>query len=168
MKIARFSHVSPGQYAAKALPTALPLAEIPLPRRATAGSAGYDFVCPVDVTLAPGEAVTIPTGIRCEMEPGWVLLLFPRSGLGFRHRLSLANTVGVIDSDYFHADNEGHILVRIVNGQLPPCNGGETLTISAGERFCQGVFLPHGLAEEDEVQARRSGGFGSTGSTGKL
>ncbi|MGN0753283.1 MAG: dUTP diphosphatase [Aristaeellaceae bacterium] len=168
MTIARFSHVSPGQYAAKALPTAMPLAEIPLPRRATAGSAGYDFVCPVDVTLAPGEAVTIPTGIRCEMQPGWVLLLFPRSGLGFRHQLRLANTVGVIDSDYFHAGNEGHILVRIVNGQLPSDENARVFRLSAGERFCQGVFLPHGLAEEDEVQASRVGGFGSTGSTGKL
>lgn len=163
MKIARFSHVSAEQYASRALPTALPLAEIPLPRRATAGSAGYDFVCPMEVSLAPGEAVTIPTGIRCEMQPGWVLMLFPRSGLGFEHRLSLANTVGVIDSDYFHADNEGHIMVRIVNGQLPPCNGGEMFTIAKGERFCQGVFLPHGLAEEDEVHVSREGGFGSTG-----
>lgn len=163
MSIARFSHVSAEQYAAKALPGALPLSQIPLPRRATAGSAGYDFVCPVDVQLAPGEAVTIPTGIRCEMQPGWVLMLFPRSGLGFRHQLRLANTVGVIDSDYFHADNEGHILVRIVNSQLPPCNGGEPFTIKAGERFCQGVFLPYGLAAEDEVQAERLGGFGSTG-----
>ena len=163
MNIARFSHVSPEQYAAKALPGALPLAQIPLPRRATTDSAGYDFVCPMDVHLAPGEAVTIPTGIRCEMQPGWVLMLFPRSGLGFRHQLRLANTVGVIDSDYFHADNEGHILVRIVNGQLPPCNGGEMLTIAAGERFCQGVFLPYGLAEEDAVSTAREGGFGSTG-----
>lgn len=163
MKIARFSHVSAAQYAAKALPAALPLDEIPLPRRATAGSAGYDFICPVDVHLMPGEAVTIPTGIRCEMQPGWVLMLFPRSGLGFKHQLRLANTVGVIDSDYFYAENEGHIMVRIVNGQLPPCNGGEMLTIAAGERFCQGVFLPHGLAEEDEVQSLRTGGFGSTG-----
>ena len=155
MSIARFLHVSPMQYTA---PTgALPLTEIPLPRRATAGSAGYDFVCPVDVHLAPGEALTIPTGIRCEMHPGWVLLLFPRSGLGFKHQMRLANTVGVVDADYFRAANEGHIMVRIVNG------GDHTLTIARGERFCQGVFLPHGLAEEEEVSADRSGGFGSTG-----
>lgn len=163
MTIARFFHVSEAQYAEQALPGALPLAEIPLPRRATAGSAGYDFVCPMDVTLAPGEAVTIPTGIRCEMQPGWVLLLFPRSGLGFRHQLRLANTVGVIDSDYFHAGNEGHILVRIVNGQLPSDGNAHVLRLSAGERFCQGVFLPHGLAEEDDANTRRTGGIGSTG-----
>ena len=156
MTIAKFLHVSEGQYAA-ALPDALEISAIPLPARATAGSAGYDFICPADITLQPGEAVTIPTGIRCEMQPGWVLMVFPRSGLGFKHQVRLANTVGVIDSDYFHAANEGHIMVRIVNG------GDHAVIIAKGERFCQGVFLPHGLAEEDEVLADREGGFGSTG-----
>ncbi len=154
MSIARFLHVSESQYAGAE--NALPVGEIPLPRRATSGSAGYDFFCPMDVALAPGEAMTVPTGVRCEMEPGWVLMLFPRSGLGFKHQVRLANTVGVIDSDYFHAANEGHIMVRIVNGT-------RELRIAKGERFCQGVFLPHGLAEEDEVLAGREGGFGSTG-----
>ena len=157
MTIAKFLHVSEGQYAASALPDALEVSAIPLPARATAGSAGYDFICPADITLQPGEAVTIPTGIRCEMQPGWVLMVFPRSGLGFKHQVRLANTVGVIDSDYFHAANEGHIMVRIVNG------GDHVVSIAKGERFCQGVFLPHGLAEEDEVLADREGGFGSTG-----
>ena len=157
MAIARFLHVSGAQYAASALPDSLPVREIPLPRRATAGSAGYDFICPADITLHPGDAVTIPTGVRCEMQPGWVLMLFPRSGLGFKHQVRLANTVGVIDSDYFHADNEGHIMVRIVNG------GDHSVIIARGERFCQGVFLPHGLAEEETVFADRAGGFGSTG-----
>ena len=156
MSIARFLHVSEVQYSAVALPDALPVTEIPLPRRATAGSAGYDFICPADVSLAPGEAVTVPTGIRCQMQSGWVLMLFPRSGLGFKHQMRLANTVGVIDADYFHAANEGHIMVRIVAGPTP-------LTIAKGERFCQGVFLPHGLAEKDDVSADRTGGFGSTG-----
>ena len=156
MTIARCLHVSAEQYAAASLPEALPVHDIPLPRRATVGSAGYDFICPAEVTLAPGEALTIPTGVRCEMQPGWVLMLFPRSGLGFKHQVHLANTVGVIDADYFHAANEGHIMVRIVNGPRP-------LTIARGERFCQGVFLPHGLAEEDEVLTDREGGFGSTG-----
>ena len=129
MTIAKFLHVSEGQYAA-ALPDALESSAIPLPARATAGSAGYDFICPADITLQPGEAVTIPTGIRCEMQPGWVLMLFPRSGLGFKHQVRLANTVGVIDSDYFHAANEGHIMVRIVNG------GDHAVCIAKGERFC--------------------------------
>ena len=68
-----------------------------LPRRATTGSAGYDFYAPVDVTMKPGEIVKIPTGIRVEMEEGWVLKCYPRSGLGFKFRLQLNNTVGIID-----------------------------------------------------------------------
>ena len=157
MSIAKFRHVSEEQYSATTLPDALPVSEIPLPSRATAGSAGYDFICPADVTLQPGDAITIPTGIRCEMQPGWVLMIFPRSGLGFKHQVRLANTVGVIDADYFHAANEGHIMVRIVNG------GDHTVSIAKGDRFCQGVFLPHGLAEEEAVLSGREGGFGSTG-----
>ena len=157
MTIARFMHVSEEQYAFSTLPDALPVDAIPLPARATAGSAGYDFICPADITLQPGDAITIPTGIRCEMQPGWVLMLFPRSGLGFKHQVRLANTVGVIDADYFRAANEGHIMVRIVNG------GDHAVSIAKGERFCQGVFLPHGLAEEETVLTDREGGFGSTG-----
>lgn len=158
MTIARFERVSPSRYleALEGRP-GLDHAALPLPRRATEGSAGYDFVSPVDVALAPGEAATIPTGIRARMEPGWVLLLFPRSSLGFRHQLRLANTTGIIDSDYYHADNEGHILVRVING------GDHPITISRGERFCQGVFLPYGLAEEQDAPDKRRGGFGSTG-----
>ena len=75
---------------------------ISLPVRATAGSAGYDFFAPVKVTLQPGETVKIPTGIRVEMEQDWVLKCYPRSGLGFKYRLQLNNTVGIIDSDYFY------------------------------------------------------------------
>ena len=163
MTIAKFMHVSEEQYASAALPDALPIADIPLPKRATAGSAGYDFICPSDVTLQPGDAITIPTGIRCEMQPGWVLMLFPRSGLGFKHQVRLANTVGVIDADYFHAENEGHIMVRIANGQSPCSMVSHEVTIRKGERFCQGIFLPHGLAEEDEALSDRVGGLGSTG-----
>ena len=164
MSIARFLHVSQAQYAAdQRLPDTLPVGDIPLPRRATAGSAGYDFVCTADVTLHPGDAVTIPTGIRCDMQPGWVLMLFPRSGLGFKHQVRLANTVGVIDSDYFHAANEGHIMVRLANGMSPCSMDSHPVTIKRGERFCQGVFLPYGLAEEEEVAGDRTGGFGSTG-----
>ena len=164
MTIAKFLRVSEAQYAAdQTLSDALPVEAIPLPRRATAGSAGYDFVCTADVTLHPGDAITIPTGIRCEMQPGWVLMLFPRSGLGFKHQIRLANTVGVIDSDYFHAANEGHIMVRLTCGMSPCSMDSHDVTIRKGERFCQGVFLPHGLAEEDEVAGDRTGGFGSTG-----
>ena len=159
MSIARFTHVSEAQYAeAMGEQERMPLAEIPLPRRATAGSAGYDFVSPMDVTVPARSSALIPTGIRAEMDAGWVLMLFPRSSLGFRYALRLSNTVGVIDSDYAFAKNEGHILVRLRN----PLD--EAVTIRRGERFCQGVFLPYGTAEEDESGlVQRSGGMGSTG-----
>lgn len=159
MSIARFARISPQQYSrdAEAYAQRLPLEDIPLPARATTGSAGYDYVCPVEVTMAPGDSAVIPTGIRCEMEPGWVLLNCPRSSLGRKHGIRLANTVGVIDGDYAYADNDGHILVMLVNG------GNHTVTLHPGERFCQGIFLPFGLAEEEHVARERSGGFGSTG-----
>jgi len=158
MSIARFTRVSEAQYAeATQGLDCLPLEEIPLPRRATAGSAGYDFVSPVGVTVPAGGTALIPTGVRAEMEPGWVLLLFPRSSLGFRHSLRLANTVGVIDSDYAFAKNEGHIMVKLRNPLSVPVD------IARGDRFCQGVFLPFGTAEEEGDFAPRSGGMGSTG-----
>ena len=71
-------------------------ADILLPERATAGSAGYDFFSPADFSLAPGGIIKIPTGIRVEMEQDWVLKCYPRSGLGFRYRLQLNNTVGIV------------------------------------------------------------------------
>ena len=74
---------------------ALPLEEIPMPRRATAGSAGYDFVAPAETVIPAGGSALIPTGIRAEMEPGWVLTLFPRSSLGFKYGVRLSNTAGI-------------------------------------------------------------------------
>ena len=110
--------------------------EISLPKRATVGSAGYDFYTPIDVILKPGETIKIPTGIRCEMNPSWVLMLFPRSGLGFKFRLQLNNTVGVIDSDYFYSDNEGHIFIKLTNDS----NENKTLDVKKGEGIVQGIF----------------------------
>ena len=132
-----------------------------LPRRATAGSAGYDFFSPVDFELKPGESLKIPTGIRAEMENDWVLKLYPRSGLGFKFRLQLNNTVGIIDSDYFHSDNEGHIFIKITNDS----NEGKTVQVQARTGFAQGIFLEYGITVDDDATAIRNGGFGST--TGK-
>ena len=89
--------------------------QINLPKRATSGSAGYDFYAPVTLTILPGETIKIPTGIRVSMEENWVLKCYPRSGLGFKFRLQLNNTVGIIDSDYYYSDNEGHIFVKLTN-----------------------------------------------------
>ncbi len=160
MKIAKFGHVSAAQWAeamGEKAADAIPLEEIPLPRRATAGSAGYDFTAPAETVIPAGESALIPTGIRAEMEPGWVLALFPRSSLGFRTGIRLSNTVGIIDSDYSFAKNEGHIMVKLRNPS------GAPVVIGRGERFCQGIFLPFGTAEEEDGLAERSGGFGSTG-----
>ena len=157
--IAKFSHVSEAQYM-KDLgdqKDPLPLREIPLPKRSTRGSAGYDFVSPVEAEIPAGGRIVIPTGLRCEMAPGWVLMIFPRSGMGFKYQTRLSNTVGIIDSDYAFAENEGHILVSLRN----PLD--RELLIQRGTRFCQGIFLPYGLAEEEEDFQDRTGGFGSTG-----
>lgn len=129
-----------------------------LPKRATVGSAGYDFYAPCDFTLNPGETIKIPTGIRSFIHEGWVLQIFPRSGLGFKYRLQLNNTVGIIDSDYYGSDNEGHIFIKLTNDS----NEGKILTLKKGEGFAQGIFLPFGICEDDEVSEIRNGGFGST------
>ena len=129
-----------------------------LPQRATIGSAGYDFYAPFDIVLAPGETVKIPTGIRVKMEPNYVLKLYPRSGLGFKYRLQLNNTVGIIDSDYYDSDNEGHIFAKITNDS----NENKTVTLQKGEAFMQGIFVEYGITFDDEVTAIRNGGFGST------
>lgn len=131
---------------------------IRLPKRATTGSAGYDFISPLRFTLQPRQSILIPTGLRCKIADGWVLQIFPRSGLGFRYRLQLNNTVGIIDSDYYYAENEGHIQIKVTNDSVD----GKELTIGAGDAFAQGVFLPFGITEDDEVTEKRVGGFGST------
>ena len=132
--------------------------EIKLPTRATSGAAGYDFYSTLDFELKPGETIKIPTGIRARMEDGWVLMIFPRSGLGFKYRLQLNNTVGIIDSDYIGSDNEGHIFIKITNDS----NEGKTLNVKRGDGFAQGIFLPFGITESDNASEKRNGGFGST------
>lgn len=132
--------------------------EIKLPERATSGSAGYDFYTPVAFKLKPGETVKIPTGIRVKISEGWVLKVYPRSGLGFKFRLQLNNTVGIIDSDYYNSDNEGHIFIKITNAS----NEGKTVELNSGEAFSQGIFLEYGITLDDEADGVRNGGFGST------
>ena len=131
---------------------------IRLPARATAGSAGYDLYTPVAMTIRPGETIKIPTGIRVEMNDGWVLAVFPRSSLGFKYRLQLNNTVGIIDSDYFYSDNEGHIFAKLTNDS----NEGKTVELEAGSGFMQGIFVEYGITMDDDVTTVRNGGFGST------
>ena len=129
-----------------------------LPKRATKGSAGYDFYAPFKITLKPGETIKVPTGIRVYMEENWVLKLYPRSGLGFKYRLQLNNTVGIIDSDYYYSDNEGHIFAKITNDS----NENKIVAIEAGTGFMQGIFVEYGITFDDDASEIRNGGFGST------
>lgn len=131
---------------------------IELPARATKGSAGYDFKSPMDIELKPGETIKIPTGIRCKIDDGWVLKLYPRSSLGFKYRLQLDNTVGIIDSDYYGSNNEGHIMIKITNDS----NERKVFKIDRRQGFVQGIFVPYGITVDDEVDRERNGGFGST------
>ena len=131
---------------------------IKLPQRATKGSAGYDFFAPIHIMLQPDETIKIPTGIRAEMEEGWVLKLYPRSGLGFKYRLQLNNTVGIIDSDYFYSDNEGHIMAKITNDSKE----SKSIIVNMGDGFIQGIFLEYGITMDDNAEGVRNGGFGST------
>lgn len=163
-RVARFEKVSQKEFAAgwegsfgEKLPDGI-YEQIELPRRATRGSAGYDFFTPRALTISPGETVKIPTGIRVFIEEGWALLCYPRSGLGFKYRLQLNNTVGVIDSDYYDSDNEGHIFCKITNDSKE----GKILTLKPGEAFMQGILTPFGLTYDDDVSDLRNGGFGST------
>ena len=131
---------------------------IRLPRRATAGSAGYDFFLTLPIVLRPGESIKVPTGIRARMDVNWVLQIYPRSGLGFKYRLQMNNTVGIIDSDYFYSDNEGHIFIKILNDSREE----KTLELAEGMAFAQGIFMEYGITEDDDVTESRNGGFGST------
>lgn len=130
---------------------------IRLPERATNKSAAYDFATPYDFVLQPKDSILIRTGIRCKMNENYVLILFPRSSIGIKHRISLTNTAGVVDADYYDTDNEGHIMLALTN------NGSRPFLAEAGTRIAQGIFLPYGITEDDDADNIRMGGFGSTG-----
>lgn len=132
------------------------LEELVLPLRATKGSAGYDFFTPYEIQVNPGETVLVPTGVRCKMDDGWVLKIYPRSGLGFKYRIRLNNTVGIIDSDYYEAANEGHIKIKFTN------EGTEKVIIHKGDGFAQGIFVEYGITIDDDADGVRVGGMGST------
>lgn len=133
--------------------------KIELPKRSTKGSAGYDFFSPITIDLKPGQTVKMPTGIKCKMYSSWVLKLYPRSGLGFKYRLQLNNTVGIIDSDYYgNENNEGHIMAKITNDT----NENKTAHLEAGTGFMQGIFVEYGITEDDDASGIRVGGLGST------
>ena len=130
--------------------------KIVLPKRATSGSAGYDFVTPFNIVIHPDEKILVPSGIRCHIEDGYCMLGFVRSSMGIKNDINLSNETIVLDGDYYNADNEGHIMISLRNV------GNKVFTCDAGDRLIQGVFLPIGITENDQADGIRTGGIGST------
>ena len=153
-KVAVFEKVSKSEFLKSG--TEETYGKIILPKRATTGSAGYDFFAPESFTLKPCETIKVATGVRVKIDEGWVLQIFPRSSLGFKYRLTLDNTVGIIDSDYYNADNEGHIFIKMTN-----C-GEKPLAVEKGKAFAQGIFVEYGITTDDDCCSLRTGGMGST------
>lgn len=138
----------------------IPYEELKLPFRSTAGSAGYDFVSTISVTLEPGEDIIIPLGWKCKMLKDEMLLIMPKSGLGFKHYTRLANTVGLGDSDFFNAENgEGHYMMKLRN------ESKHNIIIEAGQKIGQAVITKYLIVDGDSRLngEKRIGGYGSTG-----
>lgn len=148
--------------------------KIVIPEAKTIGSAGHDFTIPFDVAIRSiygckntselyNCSIIIPTGIRCCIDKGWVLEIYPRSGLGIKG-LKIENTVPIIDQDYYYADNEGHILLKITNESKTK----EPFKFIGGkDRIAQGLFKIYGTAGKPNKQ-KRTGGFNSTSEEGSI
>ena len=133
-----------------------PTEEIKLPTRGTKHSAGYDFYSPVDAIIQPNEMVIIWTDVKAHMYYDNALMLIPRSSMG-KHPVMIANTVGLIDCDYYgNSDNDGNIGFRLLNLGTTPYE------IKVGDRIGQGVFVKYGIVKDDQTTEIRSGGYGST------
>ena len=157
-RVGKFEKVSESQYE-KDTDAPGTYENVVLPKRATKGSAGYDIISPKSFILNQGESTKIATGLRVKMDQDWVLIVLPKSGLGTKFRFQLDNTCGVIDSDYYYADNEGHIIISMTNDS----KSENTLEVIAGKAFAQAIFLPYGITLDDDADGVRKGGFGSTG-----
>lgn len=132
---------------------------ITLPKRKTTESAGYDIECAESTTIEPGEMKLVPTGLKAFMNYDEYLAIHIRSSMAVKRQLMLANSTGIIDSDYYNnEENEGHILIALYN------LGKETVQIEKGERVAQGIFSKYLIASDDDATGIRVGGIGSTGS----
>ena len=132
-------------------------ADLNLPKRHTKESAGYDLASAQTVIIQPGEIYLVPTGLKAYMPQGEVLLIIIRSSWAIKRGCVLANQVGVIDRDYVdNPENEGHIFIPLEN------KGAKPVTVQAGERIAQGLFVPFAVTDDDSSDILRSGGFGST------
>ena len=155
----RFERISSEQFLRDFLYFGVSYKDLKLPKRATRKSAGYDIYSPIDFELKPLQTINIPTGVKVNLDDDKCLMIFPRSGQGFKYKVQLYNTVGIIDADYYNnIKNDGHIWVKLYNDSP----SGETLVVKAGDAICQGVILPYFCVEDDEADAERTGGLGST------
>ncbi|NLL69023.1 MAG: dUTP diphosphatase [Acholeplasmataceae bacterium] len=132
---------------------------IEIPKRATKSSAGYDLASAEDIVIKPKEIVLIPTGLKVKFPSGEVMLVFPRSSLAIKKGLMMSNGVGVVDSDYYgNEDNEGHLMVPIINFT------DSDVKVEKGERIAQGIFVKyHTVTNDITIGDTRDGGFGSSG-----
>ena len=158
IRVGKFEKISIAQFNKDVKDSKITYNEIPLPVRATKGSAGYDIKTLFDIDLQPDEDIKVPTGLKCKIDNGWGLFALPKSGLGFKYRLQLDNTTGIIDSDYYYSDNEGHIFVKLTNDSKTP----KDLIIKKSQSICQGILLAYGITYNDDVKEIRNGGLGST------
>ena len=131
---------------------------IELPKRSTMKSAGYDIKSMEGGVIKPGEAKSFKTGLKVTMNDDEVLYIYSRSSQGYKHNVSLANSVGVIDSDFYNnTSNEGHFQVRLIN------LGTQDYIVNIGDRIAQGVFMKYlTVDDEEEIKSERTGGLGST------
>ena len=133
---------------------------IVLPERKTKYSAGYDVCTPIPIVLHTGQSKVIPTGIKAvfaeeEMET-WCLKLYARSSVGIKDKVVVTNAVGLIDSDYQFAKNDGDMMLALTN------IGPNVKYYAPGHRICQAVFEIHGITSDDAAFGARTGGLGST------
>lgn len=134
--------------------------KIKLPERKTKYSAGYDICSPIDISIPSGQRRVIPTGIKVvfeedEMET-WHLQMFVRSSVGIKDGVVLTNGTGVIDSDYQFGNNDGDMMLALLN------TSEKLVKYKAGDRICQAVFMIHGITSNDKASGDRTGGIGST------
>ena len=134
---------------------------IKIPQRKTEYSAGYDISTPLAITIPPHSKIVVPTGIRAVFAPeemeSWHLQMYVRSSVGIKDEVMLSNNTGVIDSDYYTAENEGDMMLALFN------TGDNLVQYKAGDRICQAVFVLHGITTDDMASGNRRGGLGSTG-----
>lgn len=134
-----------------------PFGKFPLPKRQTAGAAGYDFTAPYPFVIAPGETLIVTTWVKTKMPKGEYLKIYARSSWGVKRKLHFQYS-GIIDSDYYgNSQDDGNIALAIKN------DGDVEQRIEAGERIAQGIFMKYLIVDDDEATGERSGGFGSTG-----